>query len=171
MFLKISQKTQESTCRKVSFLTKLQAADLQLFLKRDSGTGVFLNIHENWNIASREIKLFWLTFRILTFISRSNHKMGFLCLIFLFEQDIPIASSSSSFCHLHLTQFSFTSALVFRLFTSAFSVYSDTSISYYSVRLRAFSRWYFPQVWLVFNLDDVHYTFCIKLVFFLKNFT
>ena len=134
MFLKISQKTQESTCRKVSFLIKLQAADLQLFKKRDSGTGVFLNTYENWNIASREIMIqyskCWLTFRILTFISRSNHKMRFLCLIFLFEQDIPIASSSSSFCHLHLTQFSFTGALVFRLFTSAFSVYSDTSISY-----------------------------------------
>ena len=44
-------------------------------------------------------------------------------------------------------------------------------ITMVSVHLRGFSTWYFPQVWLVFNVDDVHYTFCIKLIFFLKNFT
>ena len=31
-----------NTCARVSFLIKLQALDLQLYLKRDSGTGVFL---------------------------------------------------------------------------------------------------------------------------------
>ena len=31
-----------NTCARVSFLIKLQASGLQLYLKRDSGTGVFL---------------------------------------------------------------------------------------------------------------------------------
>ena len=38
-----------------------------------------------------------------------------------------------------------------------------------SMHLRGFSRWYFPQVWFVFNLD-VYYIFCIKLIYFGKTF-
>ena len=40
LLLKISEYSQENTCVKVSFLTKLQS--LQLYQKRDSNTGVFL---------------------------------------------------------------------------------------------------------------------------------
>ena len=42
VFLEISQNSQESTCIRVSFLMKLQALGLQLYLKRDPGAGVFL---------------------------------------------------------------------------------------------------------------------------------
>ena len=42
MFLNISQNSQENTCASVSFLIKLRACSLQNYLKRDSGTGVFL---------------------------------------------------------------------------------------------------------------------------------
>ena len=48
VFLKISQNLQENTCTTVSFLIKLQASDLQLYQKRDSGTGVFLWILQNF---------------------------------------------------------------------------------------------------------------------------
>ena len=44
MFLEISQNSQENTCARVSFLIKLQALGLQIYLKRDSGTGVFLSV-------------------------------------------------------------------------------------------------------------------------------
>ena len=47
VFLKISQNSQENTCTKVFFSIKLQAWDLQLYQKRDSGTGLFLWIL--WN--------------------------------------------------------------------------------------------------------------------------
>ena len=47
MFLEISQSSQENTCARASFLIKMQAWDLQLYLKRDSGTGAFLWIL--WN--------------------------------------------------------------------------------------------------------------------------
>ena len=47
VFLKILQNSQENTCARVSFLTKLQASCLQLYQKRDSGTGVLLWIL--WN--------------------------------------------------------------------------------------------------------------------------
>ena len=40
LFWKISQNSQENTCARVSFL--IRAWGLQLYLKRDSGTGVFL---------------------------------------------------------------------------------------------------------------------------------
>ena len=40
--LKISQTSQQSTCARVSFLINLQAWTLQLYSKRDSGTGIFL---------------------------------------------------------------------------------------------------------------------------------
>ena len=40
LLLKISEYSQENTCVKVSFLTKLQSR--QLYQKRDSKTGVFL---------------------------------------------------------------------------------------------------------------------------------
>ena len=40
--LKFLQNSQENTCVGVSFLIKLQALGLQLYLKRDSGVGVFL---------------------------------------------------------------------------------------------------------------------------------
>ena len=42
VFLEIAQYSQENTCVRVSFLIKLKALALQLYLKRDSGTGVFL---------------------------------------------------------------------------------------------------------------------------------
>ena len=42
MFLEISQNSQENTCARVSFLIKLQPSGLRIYLKRDSGTGVFL---------------------------------------------------------------------------------------------------------------------------------
>ena len=42
VFLKISKKLQENTCARVSFLIKLQSSGLQLHLKKDSGTSVFL---------------------------------------------------------------------------------------------------------------------------------
>ena len=41
-FLEILQNSQENTCPRASFLIKLQALDLQLYLKKDPGTGVFL---------------------------------------------------------------------------------------------------------------------------------
>ena len=41
LFLVILQNSQENTCARVSFLIKFEAG-LQLYLKRDSGTGVFL---------------------------------------------------------------------------------------------------------------------------------
>ena len=42
MFLEISQNSQENTCVRPSFLIKLETAGRQLYLKRDSGAGVFL---------------------------------------------------------------------------------------------------------------------------------
>ena len=42
LFLEISQNSKENTCARVSFLIKLQAWGLQLYLKSDSGAGVFL---------------------------------------------------------------------------------------------------------------------------------
>ena len=47
VFLEISQNSQENTCAKVSFL-RFQVSGLQLYLKRDSGTGVFLWILLNF---------------------------------------------------------------------------------------------------------------------------
>ena len=46
MFLEISQNLQESTCVIVPFLIKLQASGLQLYLKKDAGTGVFFEFCE-----------------------------------------------------------------------------------------------------------------------------
>ena len=52
VFLKISKSSQENTCARVSFLIKLQAISippenirngLQLYLKRDSGKGAYVN--------------------------------------------------------------------------------------------------------------------------------
>ena len=40
--LKISQNPQENTCVRIFFLIKLQAWSMQLYLKIDSVTGVFL---------------------------------------------------------------------------------------------------------------------------------
>ena len=48
MFLKISQNSQENTCARASFSIKLQASGLQLHLKRDSGTVIFLLILRNF---------------------------------------------------------------------------------------------------------------------------
>ena len=45
--LKNLQKSQENTCARVSFSIKLQASDLQLYQKRESGTCVFRWIF--WN--------------------------------------------------------------------------------------------------------------------------
>ena len=42
MFLEISQNSLENTCSRVLFLIKLQGRGLQLYHKRDSGTGVRL---------------------------------------------------------------------------------------------------------------------------------
>ena len=48
MFLEISQNSQENTYTRVCLLIKLQAWGLQLYWKRDSGTGVFLWILRNF---------------------------------------------------------------------------------------------------------------------------
>ena len=48
LFLEISQNSWENTCDRVSFLIKLQALGLQLYQKRDSGTGVFLSSLRNF---------------------------------------------------------------------------------------------------------------------------
>ena len=48
MFLEISQNSHENTCARVSFLIKLQAWSLQLYFKKDSGTGVFLWVWQNF---------------------------------------------------------------------------------------------------------------------------
>ena len=54
VFLKISQNSQESTCTRVSFLIKLQARGLQLYLERDSGTGThFSGTHFLQNTSGR----------------------------------------------------------------------------------------------------------------------
>ena len=42
VFLEVLQNSQENTCARVSFLIKLQVSGLQLYFKRDSGTGAFL---------------------------------------------------------------------------------------------------------------------------------
>ena len=39
----------------------------------------------------------------------------------------------------------------------------------HSMLLRRVLRWYFPQVWIVFNLD-VHCIFCVQLIYFRKTF-
>ena len=44
----ISQNSQENTCARVSFLIKLQISGLQLYWKKDSGTGGFLWILRNF---------------------------------------------------------------------------------------------------------------------------
>ena len=48
VFLEISPNSQENTCARDSFLIKLQAQGLQLYLKRISGTGLFLWILRNF---------------------------------------------------------------------------------------------------------------------------
>ena len=48
MFLEISQNLQESACARVSFLIKLHVSGLQLYLKRNPGTGVLLWIWQNF---------------------------------------------------------------------------------------------------------------------------
>ena len=49
MFLNISQSSHEnSTSARVSFLIKLRDLALQLYLKKESGTGVFLRILQNF---------------------------------------------------------------------------------------------------------------------------
>ena len=44
LFLKISLNSMQNTCAGVSFLIKLQTYSLQLYRKRDSGAGIFLQI-------------------------------------------------------------------------------------------------------------------------------
>ena len=48
MFLEISQNSQENNFARISFLIKLQAPDLQLLNKNDSGTSVFMWILRNF---------------------------------------------------------------------------------------------------------------------------
>ena len=73
VFLEISQNSQENTCAKVSFFIKLQASGLQLYQKRDPGTGVFLWILWNFQghlfyrtplddclCKSNNVRLLWL---------------------------------------------------------------------------------------------------------------
>ena len=48
MFLEISQNSQENNLARISFLMKLQAPDLQLLKKSDSGTSVFMWILQNF---------------------------------------------------------------------------------------------------------------------------
>ena len=48
LYLEISQNSQENTCIRASFLIKLQGSGLQLYQKRNSGTGVFQWILRNF---------------------------------------------------------------------------------------------------------------------------
>ena len=48
MFLEISQNSQDHTCARVFFSIKLRAWGLQLYSERDSGTGIFLWILQNF---------------------------------------------------------------------------------------------------------------------------
>ena len=50
VFLKISQNFLENTSARVSFIIKLLAWGLQLYYKRDSGTGAFLWILQNFKL-------------------------------------------------------------------------------------------------------------------------
>ena len=79
VFLQILQNSQESTCPKVSFLIKLQVLGLQLHLKRDSGTGVFLwilrNFKERLSLQNTTSGCFWaihVTVIIFTILSFHN---------------------------------------------------------------------------------------------------
>ena len=56
VFLKISQNSQKNACAGFSFLIKLQIWELQLYSKRDSGTGVSL-----WILWNFEEHLFYRT--------------------------------------------------------------------------------------------------------------
>ena len=53
---KICKIHQKNTCARISFLIKLQASSLQLYQKRDSGTGVFL-----WTLRNFSEHLFYRT--------------------------------------------------------------------------------------------------------------
>ena len=46
LFVKVSQNSQENTCVRVSFFNKVAGWGLQLYLKKDSSTGVFLRIYK-----------------------------------------------------------------------------------------------------------------------------
>ena len=71
MFLRILQNSQEGTCARVSFLIKLQVWGLQLYWKRDSGTGVFRWILQNFLKKPLLTEHFrWL---LLAFQSESTH--------------------------------------------------------------------------------------------------
>ena len=48
VLLKISQISQEITCARVSFFIKLQASGLHFYQKKESGTGLFLWILQNF---------------------------------------------------------------------------------------------------------------------------
>ena len=52
VFLDISQYSQENTCVRVSFLTNLHSVRPTTLLKRDSSTGVFLRIFQNFKNTS-----------------------------------------------------------------------------------------------------------------------
>ena len=64
IFLEISQNSQENTCPRDSFLIKLQASGLQLYLKRVSGTDVFpwilRNFQEHLFLQNISGGCFWL---------------------------------------------------------------------------------------------------------------
>ena len=70
MLLKISQNSQENTSVEVHFLIKFQTWGLQLYLKRDSNTGVFLWIL--WNLSE-------YFFHIRPLVAASASKKRFMC--------------------------------------------------------------------------------------------
>ena len=71
MFLKF-HKTHRKTSAPESLLIKLQASDLQLYQKRDSGTGVFLWML--WNFLERVIRKYVTTHKLLPSATTQNHQ-------------------------------------------------------------------------------------------------
>ena len=76
VLLEILQNSQENICARVSLLITLQASDLQLYEKRDSGTDVFLwilwnNCETNITFLKKvEAELHWLWIDVKIFYSQ-----------------------------------------------------------------------------------------------------
>ena len=86
VFLEISQNSQENSCARVSFLIKLQALGLQLYLKRDSGTGVFLSVFAKFAFVGKKSNVAF-TLRLLLELAASifliTYKISTSCSLFL----------------------------------------------------------------------------------------
>ena len=72
VFLEISQNLLENICASVPFLIMLQDSGLQLYLKRDSGTGVFMRI--SWtSFLIKHLQWLLLSFvHLICYIHRSR---------------------------------------------------------------------------------------------------